>query len=354
MGVFRKKSKNYTGKYYISYSVNKKQYFESTGTHNRKEAESILALRKAAIFAQKWDTPLPAASTPGLKEWAEKFLKSVQTDSTRIRYQMSIKQLCRHWGDNTRISKITSRSIAEFIEKRQEHAGPAGINRDLSVLRRLLNLAVQQRLIGKSPFQQGQVSFLNERSTRKQPTIISFEGERRILEHSPAHLRACVALLVETGLRVNKEALRLKWSDIDWTENALTVRSSKTTAGRRSIPLSAFCFSELRRWRELVGESFSEYVFPNVSDPATPIKSIKRSWATAVKKAGMQPFAIYSLRAVFSSRLSAATVPDNFISQLLGHASGSLLRVYSKATTQFQRDAIRKLEELRKKHGVFD
>jgi integrase len=238
------------------------------------------------------------------------------------------------------------------LEWRQERAGAAGINRDLAVLRRLLNLAVQQRLIGRSPFQQGQVSFLDERSMRKQPTIISFESERKILEHSPAHLRACIALLVETGLRVNKEALRLRWSDVDWKENALTVRASKTAAGKRSIPLSAFCLSELIRWRELVGDNFSEYLFPNTSDPRKPIKSIKRSWGTAVKKAGIPPFAIYSLRAVFASGLSAAGVPDNFISQLLGHASGSVLRVYSKATTQFQREAIQKLEELRLKSQV--
>jgi integrase len=324
MGVFRKKSKNYTGKYYISYSVNKKQYFESTGTHNRKEAESILALRKAAIFAQKWDTPLPAASTPGLKEWAEKFLKSVQTDSTRIRYQMSVNQLYRHWGDDTRISKITSRSIAEFIEKRQEHAGPAGINRDLSVLRRLLNLAVQQRLIGKSPFQQGQVSFLNERSTRKQPTIIDFETERRILAHAAPHTYALIVLLVETGLRPGKEALALQWADINISDRTLTVRESKTRSGVRSMPLTCFCVESLIRWREIVGANFSKFVFPNLSDPTK----------------------LYSLRATFASRLGAAGVPDNFVSQLLGHSTGSLLSIYSKVD-EFKRDAIRKLEALR-------
>ena len=318
MGVFRKKSKNYTGMYYISYTVNKKQYFESTGSNNRKEAESILALRKAAIFAQKWDTPLPAASTPSLKEWADKFLKSVPTASTKTRYQMSVNQLCRHFGDDTRISKITSGSIAEFIEQRQEDAGPAGINRDLAVLRRLLNLAVQQRLIAKSPFQRGQVSFLNERSTRRLPTIVDFETERKILAHAAPHTRALIAVLVETGLRPSKEAMVLRWADIDMAERTLTVRASKTNSGIRSIQLTNFCMESLMRWRELVGTNFSEYVFPYLSDPSRPIKSAKKSWLTATEKASLKPFPIYSLRATFASRLSAAGVPDNFCLSVVG------------------------------------
>jgi integrase len=347
IGVFRKKSKNYSGKYYFCYSLGGKQYFESTGTNNKKLAEKAFALRQAEIFAAKWDLPVPASAAPRLREWADKLLKSVQTTSTRIRYQSSIQHLCRHWGDDTRISNITSRSIAEFVERRREKVGPACINRDLGTLRRLLSVAVQQRLIAKSPFQQGQVSFLNERSTRRQPTIVDFETERKILAHCVPHTKALAVVLLETGLRVAKEGLALRWADIDLSERILTVRASKTTSGIRSVPLSNFCTTELLRWRELVGENFSEFVFPNLSDPTKPIKSVKGSWLTATEKAGVKPFPIYDLRATFASRLSSTGVSDNFVSQMLGHATGSLLRTYSKATGQYQREAIQKLEELR-------
>jgi len=346
IGVFRKKSKKYLGKYWMTYMAGGHQRFESTGTRDRKTALKLFALRQAEILTGKWNLPVPSGAEPKLKDWADKFLKSVQTASTRTRYQMSVNQLCRHFGDDTRISKITSRSIAEFIEERQEQAGPAGINRDLAVLRRLLNLAVQQRLMGTNPFQQKQVSFLNERSTRRLPTIVDYETERKILAHAAPHTQALTIVLVDTGLRP-KEAMTLRWADINMTERMLTLRASKTSSGIRSIPLTNFCMENLMRWRELLGADFSEYVFPNLSDPSKPIKSAKKSWLTATDKAGLKPFPIYSLRATFASRLSAAGVPDNFVSQLLGHASGSLLRVYSKATTQFQRDAIRKLDELR-------
>ena len=51
------------------------------------------------------------------------------------------------------------------------------------------------------------------------------------------------------------------------------------------------------------------------------------------------------------SRLSAAGVPDGFVSQLLGHAGG-LLQTYSKAVDEYRRDAIRKLEQSREAYAL--
>ena len=286
--------------------------------------------------------------SPKLGEWVEKFLESIPTTSTRIRYLTSAQHIRSHWGNATRLSAISVRSIEEFKAKRLQEVGPACVNRDLAVLRQLLKLAARQRIIGRNPFEA--VDMLNERSTRRQPVIIDFENERKILLHAAPHLRAMVVLLVETGLRVNKEALQLRWADIDFAESTLTVRLSKSIAGRRSVPLSTLCSAELLRWSKLVGTPFSEFVFPSMSDPSKPLGSIKKTWATAVKHAGLQPFPIYCLRATFASRLSAAGVPDGFVSQMLGHAGG-LLQTYSKAVDEYRRDAIRKLELLREAYA---
>ena len=57
------------------------------------------------------------------------------------------------------------------------------------------------------------------------------------------------AELVDTGMRVGIEALRLKWSDIDFEESIITVAQSKTAAGLRALPMTAFVRSELQKWR---------------------------------------------------------------------------------------------------------
>ena len=97
---------------------------------------------------------------------------------------------------------------------------------------------------------------------------------------------------------------------------------------------------------------FSPFVFPNFRKPSQPTKDIRHSWAKALEDAGIAYFWIYNLRHTFTSRLSAAGVPDLFVAQMIGHSSPGILQVYSKAIDDFRRDAVRKLEQMRTVHNV--
>jgi integrase len=170
------------------------------------------------------------------------------------------------------------------------------------------------------------------------------EGEARLLAVAKGYLRPLVLLLVDTGLRVGKEALPLKWEDLDFLNDVVHVRDSKTPAGKRSIPLTNRLKAELRRWRHLTGPDFSEYVFFYPLDPSKHLQKVPKTWKRALKDAGISFRHIYDLRATFSSRMNAAGVPEVFVEQLLGH-TGGLTQVYAKAIDEFRRDAIKKLEE---------
>lgn len=170
----------------------------------------------------------------------------------------------------------------------------------------------------------------------------------RILAVAAPHLRALIVLLTETRLRVSKEALSLTWEDVDFHNSQLLVIDSKTIAGCRSVPLSELCKSELLRWKKLIGSEYSPYVFPNLDRPGHHILCIRKTWSTALRAASVPYFPIYYLRATFASRLSAVGVPDTFVAQMLGHSSTNILPSYAKAIDEFRRDAIRKLDELRK------
>jgi integrase len=326
--------------WWMVYSVDGKQHHESCRTHNKRLAKKILSIRLAEISEARWN--LPASNPPRLKKWADQFLLSIQTPSTRDRYESSIAHLLDFFGDNTRLSDISVGRIEEFKQERLTRVRCATVNRDLSVFRRMLTLASRQRLIARNPFES--VELLEERKTRRQPHILTFEEERKLLAVATPHLRALIVLIVNTGLRVNKEALQLKWEDFDFENSQVVVRESKTLAGRRIIPLTEHCKTEMLRWRHLVGPEYSRFAFPNLKTPSRPLGCIRKTWSTALRRAVLQPFAIYNLRATFASRLSAAGVPDVFVSQLLGHA-GSLLQTYAKAIDDYRRDAIRKLEE---------
>lgn len=136
MGLYRRPS----GVFWLSVTVDGKQHFESCGTHNKKLAQKILSIRQAEIAAGKWN--LPAVDPPRLKEWTTKFLESVQHTSTKERYTFSVEHLITFFGEKGRLSDISVARIEAFKQERlSAKVKPSTVNRDLSVLRRLLMLA---------------------------------------------------------------------------------------------------------------------------------------------------------------------------------------------------------------------
>jgi len=166
------------------------------------------------------------------------------------------------------------------------------------------------------------------------------------------HIRMLVVLILETGLRSSREALALKWEDVDLANDSLRIRESKTHAGIRTLPLSARCKLELLRWRDGVGPEFSVYVFPSMRTPDRPLRDVRRSWAKALTDAKLDYFWIYNLRHTFASRLSATSLSDLFVAQMMGHSTPSILQTYAKVIDEYRRSAIQKLEGLRIAHEV--
>jgi len=244
----------------------------------------------------------------------------------------------------------TSRQMQSKISRRTVYlkAFAPPINRDLAVLRVMMKKAEKKRFINESPFRE--VDFLEEIEQRRRPHILTFEEEDRVLAAAVRHIRALAVLILETGMRSRREALSLLWSDVDLGHDLIRVRESKTRAGERSIPISGRCRAELLRWRNLLGPDFSAYVFPNMRDPSKPLKDLRRSWAKALKDAGLQYFWLYDLRHTLGSRLTQAGVSPVFVAQIIGHSSTSILSTYARAIDEYRRDAIHKLEDLRDSH----
>jgi integrase len=194
------------------------------------------------------------------------------------------------------------------------------------------------------------VEFLEELNQRRRPHILTFEEEDRLLSVAAPHIRALTVVILETGMRSRREALSLLWNDVDFVNDLICVRESKTRAGERAIPISGRCKIELLRWRTLLGPEFSAYVFPNMRKPSKPLTDVRRSWAKALEDAGLQYFWIYDLRHSAASRLIGAGVSPIFVAQIIGHSSASILNTYARAIDEFKRDAIHKLENLRDDH----
>jgi integrase len=167
---------------------------------------------------------------------------------------------------------------------------------------------------------------------------------------APDLIRTLTVLLVETGLRSGREALALKWDDVNLVEGFIRIRESKTFAGIRLVPMSTRCKAELQNWWRLLGPKFSPYVFASPQHPDRALNNVRKAWSQALNAAGLPFFWIYDLRHTFASRLTDAGVSPIFVAQIMGHSSTSILHTYAKAIDESRRLAISKLEDLRASH----
>jgi integrase len=331
----------------MAVAVDGRQVCKSTHTSNKRLADQILSRWETEVFERRYY--LPKSSPPLFADWAGEALAKVTHPNTRKRYGSSVGKLKAAFG-KVRLSNISAERIEDYKETRlSEGVEAATINHDLRVLRRMMRLAERKRLISRNPFLE--VDFLKQKNPR-QPHILTFEEEEKILAAAAPFLRVLAVLILETGMRSHREALALKWEAINFANDSIRVRESKTRAGIRNIPITARCKTELLRWREMLGSKFSPFVFPNMWTPAKPRNDIRYAWEKALKDAGIDHFWIYNLRHTFASRLSAAGVSDLFVAQMIGHNSPGILQKYSKAIDEYRRDAVRKLEGMRAEYAL--
>jgi len=275
------------------------------------------------------------------------FLQSKNHEKTRSRYQSSINNILRHFGENIHLSDMTPESIFAFQQKRlAEGAGKATVNRDLATLSALMSQSKRMRLISHNPCLD--VGKLNERRDRRQAKPISYEEESRLKQFSPPWLSVLVTLLVETGLRVRKEALPLKWSDVflEAEPACLHVRESKSVAGLRTVWLTNHCRNTLVDWRRMLG-SESPYVFPSTRSANSHITDYQDAWERAARNAGVHGHRVHDTRASFASRANGCKASGLTVAHLLGHSSTQILPTYVKPLDDNTKALIQALDHAR-------
>jgi integrase len=351
MGLYRRKWRNSDGKFitnshwWMSAMVDGRQICKPTGVINKRTAQQIYDAWRAEISQGQFNLLKKA---PQLREWSEKYLKTIDHPNTRRRYESSKENLVSFFGEGARLDHISTARIEQFKQQRREEIVKGStINRDLRFLAQILKQAERERCLARSPFDLTKF-FLNESRDRRKPHILTWEEQTKLLAVASPRLRVLIFLGVETGMRTG-EMLKLRWMDIDSLNDVIQVGRSKTLAGMRAVPISAHCKAELLRWRNLIGPEFSEWVFPNFANRRHPLqRGGRKAWANALEKARLPFFPIYYLRHTFASRLTSAGVSPLTIAQMLGHSSTQIVPRYAQVMDQNRLDAMKKLEELKK------
>ena len=303
----------------------------STGTSNRKQAETIEAKLKEEVNNRRFQI---VRTDPELKfgELAAHFLAGA---SVRPHHVYHSKFLLPFFSE-VPVLRITKSLADEFRKYRQagnKAIKDATVNRDLSVLRHILYWAVDEQLLPANPL--ARMKMARERRTRRQ--ILSLAEERLLLGSAKDHLYGMVIMALDTGMRRGEITSQL-WEDIDFSQKLLYVTHSKTPEGEsREIPLTG------RLYEYLVDNRKPDGLVINFK--SRPVRIVKRTWRTALKNAQLRHVRFHDLRHTFNTRLMEAGVLQEIRMALMGHSSGSKVHsIYTHIELPAKRKAIRMLE----------
>jgi integrase len=189
------------------------------------------------------------------------------------------------------------------------------VNREMALLRRMLNIAVREQWIPRNPFSLGE-SLISAADEKKRERILTREEELKLLnacEHPKRkHLRAIIICALDTGMRQG-EILKLKWSDIDSDSGLITVCAFNTkTMKERTVSITSRLKYELEHLWEASNKDLENLVF-GVTD------NVKRSFTTVRRETGLNDLRFHDLRHSHATRLDDLGFSLSKIANQLGH-----------------------------------
>lgn len=325
--------------WYASYTApDGRRVRQSTGTTDRKEAEALEAKWKAEAFKQKaWDETPEVTFGEVILYWL-KLKERHENDKLRA-------SILRESFDGMIMNRLSRRDIVAHRNRRMsEGVKAATINRDLAQLSAAINLyneemefdlpnpARGRRL--KEP--EGRLRWI----TRAEAGTL-IESARQ--SDKAPYLSDFIILALNTAMR-KQEMLGLEWRRVDLQTGLIYLEAEHTkSAKRRTIPINDNAKSALLSRMRYRAEHCpaSPWVFS--SKEGKRIGSIKRSWATACKRSGIEDFRVHDMRHTCAAWLVNGGRNLQEVRDLLGHSSIKMTERYAHLAPEIVRDAVQSL-----------
>lgn len=315
--------------YWIDYYAFGKRKRQKIGP-SKVLAENILRKRKLEIVENRYldvkknekvkfedfgKTYLELHSKPNKKSWKKSDVNS-------------LKRLSSFFGDRY-LYAITPMLVEKYKISRSRGVSPATVNRELACLKHMFNKAIEWGKTENNPVRK--VKLFKENNKRLR--YLEKEEIKKLLDSCSDHLKPIVTVALFTGMR-RGEILNLKWHDIDFQRGIIYILDSKNNE-KREIPMNEVVKKTLVGVRK---HPDSSYIFCNKD--GRPYGDVKRSFLTALKKAGILDFRFHDLRHTFASQLVMAGVDLNTVRELMGHKSLEMTLRYSHLSPDHKRRAV--------------
>ncbi|MPW45786.1 tyrosine-type recombinase/integrase [Acinetobacter guerrae] len=233
--------------------------------------------------------------------------------------------------------EITINHITDYCTFRKlQGVKNTTINRELNLIRSAFNyyLKYNQTANFKNPFNRFKLfeaDFIPRFLTSVECRMLLTATRDNVM------LYDFITLALNTGCRAS-ELTTLTWSNVSLEHRYLIIRNS-LSKNKKTVykPLNTVCIAALLRLR-----SHKHYVFYNPKTDKN-IRSFRRGFELAVKRANLGYVRIHDLRHTFASFLVKNGVPLYHVSTLLGHSDIRITQRYAHLAPEHLHDVLKKL-----------
>lgn len=293
----------------------------------------------------------PTGGAVGFTEWSREFLevypRANNADSEIDAKKRIVKKYLVPFFQERPLDRISVGDVERFkAEQLELGAKPKTINNRLTVLRRMLTVAVEWGKVSTAP----RVKLMRRPPAKHR--FLDFDESRRLLEAVTveAWWSTMVLVALRTGLR-RGELIALRWTDVDLIAGLLDVQRSvwkdveklPKSGKTRKVPLSADAREALRK---LPSRLMRGYVFGTGKKRLTT-GELQAPLRTASKRAELVRVGWHVLRHTFASQLVMKGVSLRVVQDWMGHSTITMTERYAHLAPGFSSEAVSMLDEVK-------
>lgn len=251
--------------------------------------------------------------------------------------------------NQTNLLSIKRADLRQYVQhRRSQDVCDSTINRELRSLRAALNFYTTDHSIKLF----NPLSGFSLRESDPLTRYLTLQQARALLlscaQSENPYLEWFVRLALATGFR-SGQILGLAWVQLEHTEGFVTFQSQQHK-GRKllQLPLNAQALETIDRIKQhqLQQTIGTAWVFPSDFDQTKHTLSLKKSFANARERVGLDWLRIHDLRHTFASWLVQSGTPLYTVSKLMGHSSIESTQRYAHLDSEHLRAALNKLPSL--------
>lgn len=367
MGELKKRGRTW----WIRYYRNGRRYEESSASNKESDAKALLRIREGDI--ERGVPITPKAGRIRFDEAAEDLLNDYRTNHKRTLDDVAhrIKKHLAPFFDGRRMAAITTSDVRAYIASRQaarsiDHIGftftardgtkrtvPAHrrdvagvsngqINRELTALKRMFNLAVQAGKLLQKPH----IPMLKEDNVR----VGFFEHDQflAVRANLPDELHPPVTFAYITGWRIDSEVLSLEWRQVDFGAEEVRLDPGKTKNREgRVFPFTRELREVLQQQKAVTDHVRRRdgVVCPQVFHRGgRPVRSFRRAFKSACAAAGCPGRLLHDFRRTAVRNLVRAGVVERVAMAMTGHKTRSVFERYNIVSASDLREAARRVD----------